>query len=142
MKSKPTAPPQTNRTVYFKGKSGERYAFQACSIGTKFKPLGGVYLVTRRTYEDRTFATKASHHAVAIGQTPDLAVALAATAELNKLVAKGANCICVYAVADAARRAEIERDLVDGNEQWGGRLQYLFHAPVSEKMPGVSPPSR
>lgn len=140
MKPKPTAPQQPNRTIYFKGKSGERYAFQACSVGTKFKPVGGVYLITRRTYEDRTFATKASHHAMAIGQSADLASALATTAELNKLVAKGANCICVYAVADAARRAEIEQDLVEGNEQWGGRLQYLFHAPVSEKMPGASPP--
>lgn len=138
---KPTATaPQANRTVNFKGKSGERYAFQACSIGTKFKAVGGVYLVTRRTYEDRTFAAKASHHALAIGQTADLATALLTSAELNKLTAQGANCICVFAVAEEARRIEIEKDLIDGNEQWGGRLHYLFHTPVSEKLPGVPAP--
>jgi hypothetical protein len=106
-------------------------------MDTKFKSVGGVYLVTRRTFDDRTFATKANHHALAIGQTTDLAAAFVTTAELKKLTAQGANCICVYAVADEARRVEIEKDLVEGNEQWGGRLHYLFHPTVPEKAPGV-----
>jgi hypothetical protein len=106
-------------------------------MDTKFKAVGGVYLITRRTFEDRTFATKANHHALAIGQTADLAVAWVSGAELKKLVAQGANCVCVYAVADEARRVEIEKDLIEGNEQWGGRLHYLFHPTVPDKAPGV-----
>jgi hypothetical protein len=32
----------------------------------------------------------------------------------------------VCAVADPARRSEIEKDLVDGNEDAGRRLQHVF----------------
>lgn len=123
----------TGSTMTFKGKSGDRYRFQAWPMETKFKATGGVYLVTRRAYEDRTFATKATHHPLAIGQTADLAAAFLTKAERARLTERGANCICVYAVADEARRIEIEKDLIDGNEQWGGELHYLFHLARPEK---------
>lgn len=119
----------------FKGKSGERYRFQAWPVETKFKEIGGVYVVTRRTYEDRTFPTKAGHHPLAIGQTANLA-ALLSKSERTTLIGRGANCICVYPIADEARRLEIEKDLIDGNQQWGGELHYLFHLAVPEKPPG------
>ena len=50
-----------------------------------------------------------------------------------------ANCICVYAVADEARRSEIEQDLIDGNPQWGGELHYLFHLARVEPDPAKLP---
>ena len=134
----PTQLDQNSSTITFKGKSGERYRFQAWPMGTKFKAVGGVYIITRRTFDDRTFATKASHQALAIGQTPDLASSLVSESEQSKLTAQGANCVCVCAAADEARRIQIEKDLVEGNEQWGGRLHYLFHADVPEKAPGVA----
>jgi hypothetical protein len=135
----PAAPAETSSSIItFKGKSGERYRFQAWLLGTKFKAIGGVYIVTKRSFEDRTFQTKASHQLLAIGQTNDLSVAFATRAENGKLTEQGANCICVYAVADEKRRLEIEMDLVEGNEQWGGLLHYLFHAPVPQKAPGSS----
>jgi hypothetical protein len=105
-------------------------------MGTKLKAGGGVYIFTRRTFEDRTFTTKASHHVLAIGQTRDLGAALVSDAEARKIAALGGNCVCVYAVADEARRIGIEKDLMDGNEQWGGRLRYLFHPSVPERAPG------
>jgi len=107
-------------------------------MDTKFKAVAGLYIITKRGFEDRTFPTKASHRPLAIGQAPDLAAALVTKSELGKLVTQGANCICVCAVPDEARRLEIERDLVEGNEQWGGRLHYLFHPDVPEKAPGVA----
>lgn len=110
----------------FRGKSGDRYTFQAWPMGTKFKATGGIYIVTRRVFEDKTFPTKASHHPLAIGHTPDLA-AFATRSESARLTERGANCICVYAVADEERRIEIEKDLIDGNQHWGGELHYLFH---------------
>lgn len=47
------------------------------------------------------------------------------TSDHNKLIARGANCICILAAADAARRREIVADLIEGNEQWGGVLHDL-----------------
>jgi hypothetical protein len=133
-----TAPRETSSIITFKGKSGERYRFQAWVLGTRFKAVGGVYVVTRRSFEDRTFQSKASYQLLAIGQTNDLSVPFATRTEYGKLTEQGANCICVYAVADEKRRIEIEKDLVEGNEQWGGLLHYLFHAPVAQKAPGSS----
>jgi hypothetical protein len=126
----------TSTTVNFQGKSGERYSFQAWPLGTKLKAIGGVYIFTKRTFEDRTFTTKASHHVLGIGHARDLAAALVSDAETRKIAALGGNCICVYAVADEARCALIEKDLMDGNDQWGGRLRYLFHPAVPERAPG------
>lgn len=130
---------QKSSIITFKGQSGERYRFQAWPLDTKFKAIAGVYVVTKRTFENRTFATKASHQPLAIGQTASLADALTSV-EATKLFDQGANCICVCGVADEARRAEIEKDLIEGN-QWGGRLHYLFHPTVPDKAPGVTGPT-
>ena len=129
-------PRVTSSTVNFQGRSGERYSFQAWPIGTKLKPIGGVYVFTKRTFEDRTFTTKASHQVLGIGQTGDLSASLISEAELRKIAALGANCVCVYTVADEARRLAVEKDLLEGNEEWGGRLRYLFHPAVPERGPG------
>jgi hypothetical protein len=112
--------------IVFRGKSGERYRFQAWPIGTSFKAVAAVYVVTKRTYEDRTFTTKATHQPLAIGETPNLAATFVGKSDMKALAAKGANCICVLAVADAERRSHVERDLVEGNEVSGGSLRYLF----------------
>jgi hypothetical protein len=124
-------------SVSFKGKSGQAYRFEAWPIDTKFKAIGGVYIVTCRTFEDRTFRTKASHRSLALGQTASLANPLLTKTELSKLTGQGANCVCVCAVSDAVRRASIEKDLIEANEQCGGLL-YLFYSPVPEKAPGVA----
>ncbi len=121
----PPASGQPSSTVTFKGKSGERYAFQALPFDTRLKAVGGVYVVTRRAYEDRTFPTKASHHVLAVGQTPDLAAAFLSKAERTKLAGQGANCICLHALPDEERRLAIEKDLVEGT---GDLLHYLFRA--------------
>jgi hypothetical protein len=118
---------RTVGTVIFKGRSGEEFRFHALPLTAKFKALGGVYIVTKRTFEDRTFTTKASHHPLVIGHTDDLADALISRSQLAKLVAQGANCICVLGIADAARRGEIEKDLIEGNGDFRGQLQSLYY---------------
>ena len=40
------------------------------SAGHEVQGVAGVYIVTNRTFEDRTFQTKASHRSLAIGQSP------------------------------------------------------------------------
>lgn len=128
--------PDGARTVVFKGKSGERFSFRAWPLATKFKAVGGVYLVTKRTFEDRTFTTKATHAPLVIGHTANLADALMNPSQLEKLTARGANCICVRTEADAARRAEIEKDLIEGNEDFRGRLQSLKFLALPAVPPG------
>ena len=118
---------RTIGTVIFKGRSGEEFRFHAWPLTAKFKAVGGVYIVTKRSFEDRTFTTKASHQPLVIGHTADLADALISRSQLAKLTAQGANCICVLAVADAVSRGEIEKDLIDGNEDFRGRLQSLYY---------------
>ena len=86
-----------------------------------------MYLVTKRSFEDATFTTKATHQPLVIGHTANLADALVSASQLVKLVAQGANCICVCAVADAEHRAHIEKDLIEGNEDFRGRLQSLYY---------------
>jgi hypothetical protein len=126
-------------TVIFKGRSGEEFRFQAWPLTAKFKAVGGVYIVTKRSFEDRTFTTKASHHPLVIGHTANLADALISKSQLAKLTAQGANCICICTVTDAARRAEIEKDLIDGNEDFRGRLQSLHYLVEPEVPPAQGP---
>jgi hypothetical protein len=125
-------------TVTFRGKSGALYRFEAWPIDTKFKAVGGVYIVTSRTFEDRTFRTKASHRSLAMGQTSDLSRPLFTKSEMNKLYLEEANCICIYPVAAVERRASVEKDLAEANEQLG-RLLYLVHTPVPPHLPGAQP---
>jgi hypothetical protein len=125
-------------TVTFQGKSGTRYHFQAWPMETRFKSKAGIYIVTKRECLNRNYPTMAAHRCLAIGQTADFAASVLSKAELKKLAERGANCICVYAVADEASRLQIEQDLIEGNEQWGGELHYLFRAPVADRAPGTS----
>ena len=133
---------RTLSTVIFRGRSGVQFRFHTWPFGTKFKPVGAVYIVTRRSFEDPTFTTKATHQPLVIGQTANLADPLVSASQRAQLVAKGANCICVYAVADVARRAEIEKDLIDGNEHCGGRLQYLSYLTRPATEPAEVSPGR
>jgi hypothetical protein len=105
-----------------------RYAFDAWPLDTKLRAIGGVFLVTQRTYEDRTFRTKATHRSLGIGETANFAEPLMTSSERDKLLALGANCICVFAAAEEARRREIASDLIEGNSQWGGVLHDLRSA--------------
>jgi len=121
------APDRTIGTVIFKGKSRVEFRFNAWRLTAKFKAVGGVYIVTKRSFEDRTFTTKASHQPLVIGHTANLADALISRSQLAKLVAQGANAICTLAVTDPVRRGEIEQDLIDGNEDFRGRLKSLYY---------------
>jgi hypothetical protein len=132
-----TSSARMTSSVTFQGKSGTRYRFEAWPMDTKFKPVGGIYIVTKRECLNRTFPSMASHRCLAIGQAADFAATVLSKAELSKLAAQGANCICVYAMADESRRLQIEKDLIEGNEQWGAQLHYLFRAPAADRAPGI-----
>jgi hypothetical protein len=130
-------------TINFLGKSGKSYCFQAWPLGTVLRAVGGgIYIFTARECVDRTFPTKASHRCLAVGRTPNLAAPMLTKAELAKIVAQGANCLCVYPVGAESDRLAIEKDLIEGNERCGHGLQYLFDRVVPPRPPGgTSPPS-
>jgi hypothetical protein len=100
--------------VNFAGKSGERYHFQAWSLEARFKSIAAVYFVTKRAYDNGTYH-RASHDGIYIGQTADLSGALAAEGQLDRFRKYGANCVCVYVLADEERRIAVERDLLDAH---------------------------
>lgn len=117
-------------SVSFGGKSGEKYPFQVWPLDTRFKSVAAVYFVTRRAYEDNTYR-RASHEGIYIGQTDNLAGSLDAHPQLERFRKLGANCLCVYLVADEARRIAVEQDLLAAhntpcNQQ--ARAERLFSA--------------
>ena len=122
-------------SLTFQGKSGTQYRFQVWPMAAEFKATAGIYIVTKRECLNRTFPTMGSHRRLAIGQAADFAISVLMKAELSKLADQGANCICVYPVADESKRLLIEKDLLEGNEQWGARLHYLFRSPVAPQAP-------
>jgi hypothetical protein len=97
--------------MIFSGKSGEKYRFHAWPLETHFRSVGAVFFVTKRTFENKTYA-RACHEGIYIGQTANLADPLATQSQLAKFRKHEANCVCVYPIADEQRRIAVERDLV------------------------------
>jgi hypothetical protein len=97
--------------ITFNGKSGEKYYFKAWPFATRFNPLGAVYFVTKRGFNDNTYR-RASHESIYIGQTADLTGPLAPPAQLACFEKHGANCICVYVNANEEQRLAVARDLM------------------------------
>jgi hypothetical protein len=96
-------------TIYLRGRSGREYCFQVWPVGTRFKPFGGVYVMTRRLFDNPNFSSFASHTLVGIGMTEDFSTIAAGNGN------ESADCICVLAVAQPEDRAAVEQDLVDAN---------------------------
>jgi hypothetical protein len=102
-------------SITFSGQSGEKYLCHAWPLETRFKPIGAVYLVTKRM-ANKTYARKAGHQTIFVGQTESLANPLATETEYERFIKYGANCVCVYVHADAERRLAVERDLIAGHQ--------------------------
>jgi hypothetical protein len=83
-------------------------------------------VITRRTFDDRTFATRGTHRTLAIGESANVAQAFQGKAELKALEARGATSICIFAAASEQNRARIEQDLIESNGTAGSSLRHLF----------------
>lgn len=103
-------------TICFRGRSGQEYCFQVWPTQTNFKPLAGVYVLTKRVFANPNFPGAASHECVGIGATEDFSQIPGGKDRA------GANSICVLAVPGAAERAAIEQDLVEANLRGWGAL--------------------
>ncbi len=100
--------------ILFSGRSGSKYRFHVWPLETRFKPLAGVYFITRRVFENRNYRL-ASHEGVYIGQTSNLAAVFESSALLERFRKHGANCICVCPIADEGQRLATEQDLLASN---------------------------
>lgn len=95
------------------GKSGHKYCFQTWPFGTRFRPVGAVYFVTKRHFANGTFR-RARHEVLHIGQTASMEAPLGTQAEIDSFLKRGANCVCVLPAPSEARRMELLGDFVDG----------------------------
>lgn len=88
--------------------SGKQYRFRVFPLGTRFRSISGVYLITRR-------ATKVEgghrHKILHIGGTADFSQPFDKYCKADDLARFGANCICVQSDVSAKSRNEKERDL-------------------------------
>jgi hypothetical protein len=105
-------------TIVFRGRSGEQYRFQIWPLGTRFKALGAVCLLSKRSHKNRNFAQTASHECIHIGQTADLS-ALSYDASCFK----DADCICVYLSQSEEHRTAVENDLIDSLGTWNAKFR-------------------
>jgi hypothetical protein len=95
------------------GTSGTVYRFHVYPSTATFKPLGAVYIVTRR------FAKTGGgfhHERVYMGQTPDLSHAFVKHNKKDSFKEHLANCICVHRENDADKREKIEQDLLPNHK--------------------------
>ncbi len=103
--------------VIFRGRSGTNYRFQVWPLGTKFKRLSAVCLFTKRSFQNRNFASTASHESIHIGHTEDLS-----TLSYDTRYVEDSDCICVHLVDDLTQRLTVERDLVEALGVWNTAL--------------------
>src|SRR6266480_4059466 len=90
------------------GKSGTKYTFQMYPLGTEFKAVGGVYIITKRTAS----TTGGSHSLIYIGQTGDLSERFDDHHKADCFKRHGANCIGVLLEESEEKRVAIEADLL------------------------------
>lgn len=96
-------------TVTFRNDQGHLFDFKIYPMDASFKPgHGAVYVITRRNDGDKGHH---GHHIVYIGETDDMATALASHPEQSLFEAEQANCCCVHATQDSAARTRIAGEL-------------------------------
>lgn len=96
-------------TLELTGASGRKYAFSVHPWGTSFKPIGGVYAVTKAT---STASGGQTHKILYIGQTGDLSERFDDHHKEPCFRRNGVTHICVHVQGDEQERLGIERDLV------------------------------
>ena len=89
--------------------SGEQYRFTVFPLGTRFRSVSGVYLITRRA--TRTEGGH-GHKILNVGGTDDFSQPYDRYCKTKDLTRFGANCICIQSDASAESRRRKERDLV------------------------------
>ena len=91
------------------GASRRKYAFYVYAVGTEFKPVGGVYAMTRAIPN----TTGGSNHSILyVGQTGDLSERFDNHHKQECFTRRGANRHCAMVEENEQARLAIEQDLI------------------------------
>ena len=93
----------------FNGKSGRAYRFKVYALGTKLRPLSGLYVVANRS---RDTEGEYQHIPLYVGETEDLSQPFAAHHKAAEFERHGANSICLQSDTSEESRVLKQRDLV------------------------------
>lgn len=97
------------------GRSGTKYTFAMYPFPGSWKPLGAVYIITKR--EVRTDGKGYNTH-IYVGQTGDLSTRYERHHRKPCFDTHGANCIGIFLEEDEQRRLDIETDIRNNGDAW------------------------
>jgi len=92
-----------------KGESGKKYRFRVYPLGTKFRKISGVYIITNRYHNE---GVGYRHKTLYVGRTEDFSEPLDQHGKAQEFMQHGANCICVQSDESEDSRLSKEQDLV------------------------------
>jgi hypothetical protein len=87
----------------------KRYRFKVFPLGTRFRSLSGVYLITQRT---NRADGRHRHKVLYVGHTKDFSHPFDGRVKVPDFTKYGANCICVLSDVSIESRREMEKDLI------------------------------
>jgi len=93
----------------FKGQSGQAYRFKVYPLGTKLRPLSGVYVITKRR---RGQQGGYRHVPLYVGSTADLSRPFQQHPKATEFERHGANSICLQSDDSEESRTVKQNDLV------------------------------
>jgi hypothetical protein len=100
--------PSLGKTA-FKGASGRVYGFKVYALGTHFRKLSGVYVITNRSH---TSDGGHRHLPLYVGQTEDLSQPFGEHRKADSFLEHGANCVCLLSDTSEESREAKEKDLI------------------------------
>jgi len=100
--------PALGKTI-LKGASGRAYAFKIYALGTRFRKLAGVYVITHRS---SGADGRHRHVPLYVGQTGDLSQPLGELHKAHVFLENGANCVCLLGDTSERSRMAKQQDLI------------------------------
>jgi hypothetical protein len=95
--------------IVFKGVSSKKYRFTVYPLGTRFRKLSGVYVITKRS---RKAEGPYRHLALYVGHTEDFSQPFGRHRKAKEFRKRGANCICLQSDKSEESRLAKQQDLV------------------------------
>ena len=93
----------------FTSKSGNQYRFEVFPLGTRFRKIGGIYMIAYRVHGSHGGHR---HKVLYVGNTEDFSQPFAKHRKVQDIMRLGANCICVQSDGSEQSRRNKERDLI------------------------------
>lgn len=95
--------------VTFTSGTGDRFRFKVFPLKTRFRKVGGVYLIT---YRGQGGQGGHRHKILYVGKTEDFSQPFEQPGKVEDLVRRGANCICMQSDPSEESRLKKEQALI------------------------------